>query len=306
MEVYVYCIFVANPKVNMMKVIVITLCLLFSGSSLDAQIFGRLLDKAVDRVVEKTEDRLVEAIANKLYRSIDQTVDSMLYQTYNEGGADSVDYATFLKGMDASSRLPDKYNFDVVLDVEIIDGKDVNKMRMLMSTDGQFFGFEQYEEKDSPIMVIDTEHDLIAMYQHEDDGRSVIAMPNMMKRYAVNAVDARLSDDNYTFEKTGKTRMIHGYQCDEYRFETDKDKGTGYAASDFPVSWSDAFGASLGQLTSKQTTVTSEYLEGMLLMSTAVSKKSGKTSTWEVVDVDLTGEVIDNATYSKTAIGQAD
>lgn len=187
-----------------------------------AQIFGRIMDRAKDKVSQRIEDKVVERISEEIARAamkpIDKAIDDMLKERYEQdsiNGKTDVDYGAFAKAFLQPVDLPDSYTFDITLECETKDyDGDKSKMEMLMTKDGTAIGFVQIEEDKRTLMIFDTKNDLMAVYNEEE--KKVQGMPSMLSLAGAMATTNK-EEDAYemTMEKTGKTKKIAGYKCDQ-------------------------------------------------------------------------------------------
>lgn len=276
-----------------------------------AQIFGRIMDRAKDKVSQRIEDKVVERISEEIARAamkpIDKAIDDMLKERYEQdsiNGKTDVDYGAFAKAFLQPVDLPDSYTFDITLECETKDyDGDKSKMEMLMTKDGTAIGFVQIEEDKRTLMIFDTKNDLMAVYNEEE--KKVQGMPSMLSLAGAMATTNK-EEDAYemTMEKTGKTKKIAGYKCDEWKIDDEETTTTAYVAEDFPVSWKKAFGPYLKQML--PTTQRDQMPEGMTLKSESKTKAKNKKSKFEVKKVIESPYTINNKEYKQETYATED
>ena len=286
-----------------MKIVfTIIACLTISFSQ--AQIFGRIMDRAKDKISNKIEDKVVERISEEIARAamkpIDKAIDDMLKERYEQdsiNGKTDVDYDAFAKAFLQPVDLPDSYTFDITLECETKDyDGDKSDMEMLMTKDGSAIGFVQIEEGKRMLMIFDTKNNLMAVYNEEE--KTVQGMPSMLSLAGAMAATS-VDEDAYemTMEKTGKTKKIAGYQCDEWEIDDEETTTKAYVAEDFPISWKESFGPYLKQML--PTTQRDRMPEGMTLKSESKTKAKNKKSKFEVKEVIDTVFTINNKDYKQ-------
>lgn len=301
--------------------ILIVLLFCFQYNPSHAQ-FGKLLNKIKNQTIEKTSDKVAEKASDKISDEISEEaekgVDSMLDSIFNsnEQGdqySDSLDVSHNSKEMNQSIEkmmaalnqnvdLPDSYDFDIRLEIEISDDKnDVTKMDMLLHKSEAIFGIQNEESRQQGLMVMDMEQDVIAIY--DEDKKTVQALPNMMGLGKTMAKSSIKKDaGTFTFEKTSITKNIAGYETVMYNFEDDEVKGQVYVAENFPIDWKDTmmkYGKEyLPQSYLNETT----GVNGFMLFSESTEKKNGKKSYWKTTLVDTSGKTIKNSDYQKIGI----
>lgn len=294
---------------NIMKSIktVFTILFIFSFSIAQAQIFGRIVDRVADKVVDKMEDKLVEKISDEIaraaYRPVEAAIDSMFRHEYEAryGASDSVDYSDFLNKILTPVDLPASYTFDVRVmgETKDYDGTK-NDIEILMTKNGDFFGTSTYEDDGKSTVIIDNKNQIMAMYLESKNGsKSVTAFPSMMDVMTKYAVDQSAKDtvsNDFKFERTGKTKKIAGYQCDEWIMEDSATKTKAFIATDFPGDWKKSFGAMIKNISPSSRV---QFFDGMVLKSETKTKKKGKKSTFVAKKVITNPTVITNADYTK-------
>ena len=207
--------------------------------------------------------------------------------------------------MDASDNLPPTYEFDIYLDIETTDyNKKKSNSRMFYSQKTALFAIEQVEGKETNLIVMDLDADLIAMYKNEDGKKTVQAIKNMLKlagRYSVNTEDM----EDFKFKKSGSTKDIAGYHCDGYEGETKDENMEAYLAPKFPIDWQDNYGGFIQKFMPASYSETANQMKGMIFYSENRLKENDKKfSLYEVKKVHEKIFRIDNDDYKKIKFGE--
>jgi len=277
-------------------------CLTFTFAQ--AQFLDRIKDRAKDKISQKLEDRVVEAISDEIARAamkpINKAIDDMLKERYQQdsiNGKTDVDYGTFASAFLQPVDLPESYTFDITLECETKDyDGDKTKMEMLMTKDGSAIGFVQFENKKRTLMVFDSKNDFMAVYNEEK--KEVQGIPSVLTMASVLAAGHKDEDAfEMTMTKSGETKKIAGYQCDEWKIEDEETTTTAYVAEGFPISWKDSFGPFLRQML--PTTQRDQMPDGMTLQSEAKTKAKNKKSKFEVKKVIESPFTINNTEYKQ-------
>lgn len=287
-----------------MKTILTILIASLSIISADAQIFGRIVDRAKDKIERKIEDKVVERISEEIARAamrpIDNAIDEMLKERYEQdsiNGNTGADYEGFLNAFLKPVDLPASYDFDYKLFTEVKDyDGEKNEMQIWLSKDGGHMGFVQEQDGKEMTMIYDVKNDIMAVYTEDNGEKKVQALPSVMD-LAAKVAAKQMEEKNVTMEKTGKTKKVAGYQCDEWKVEDDETKSKVYVASEFPVSWKDSF----GELYKKMlpTTQREQMPTGMMLKGETKTKEKNKKSKFEVKKVDDKPFSLDNSEYKQ-------
>jgi len=288
------------------------LLITISTFPLHAQFGGlgkKILDKTTDKIEDRIENEVSERIANEIAARAMKPVNAVLDSIFK---AEKVDWEKtgksleeFALAMDRTVDLPDAYNFDIVVDIEMKDyDKKKHKMQMYLSESKSMFGMRNPDQGDqaNDIIVMDMENGLTAMYREVDGEKVVSALPNMTEMgmaVVMSTIDEE--DINFTFEKTGKTKTIHGYTCHEYKGKSEDEEVKGYIAHDFPVDMMSIFGDAGKQFMPKNLNDIIEDMKGFTMKSES-KFENGKKSTWEVKKINEDGAVISTSDYKKVGL----
>lgn len=290
------------------------LILIFSFVTLhlNGQIFDRILDRTQDKLSREISNRIVEKISDEIARAamkpIDKALDDMLKDRYEQdsiaGEKRARNYNDFLAAFSVPVDLPEKYTFDMVLKAETRDYDGAKSMMDLMLTkDGSAIGIVQYKEDEETqnTMVFDMTNDIMAIYSDDNEGKKVMAMPSMLSLAGTIAKNDTPDEDAYkvTIRKTGKTKKILGYQCEEWETDEEATVTKSYIAEDFPISWQDSFSKFLKEM--MPSTRREEMPNGMILKSETKTKKKNKKTSFEVKKIIDTPFSIINSEYEKTS-----
>ena len=291
-----------------MKAQIIALLLVFSiaqnGSS---QILGNIFDKATDRIADKISDKISEAIYDEIekrtVKAVDEAMDDMLKERYEQdsisGKTSSGSYSDFLSKFMTPVDLPASYTFDMVLlaDTRDYDGEK-NTIEFMVTKDGSLIGINQIEEGNNTKIIFDMKNNIMATYTIEDGEKKVVAMPNMLNLGGA-FIKANVDEEDMktTMKKTGKTKKIEGYKCNEWLIEDEKTKTKAYIAEEFPISWKESHGQFLKHIL--PTTNKDEMPEGMALKSESKTKKKNKKSSFVVTKIIDEPTIINNSEYEK-------
>ena len=270
----------------------------------------KIMKKTGDKIERKIEYEVSERIANEIADRAMRPVNAVLDSIFNENQTNWEEMGKsmeeFAKNMDRIEDLPDAYNFDYVVDTEFKDyDKKKHKMQMYLSSTKSIFAMRNPDQGDQSddIIVMDMEAGITAMYRVVDGKRQVTALPNMTElgmAVAMSAVDEE--DINFSFEKTGKTKKIHGYTCHEYIGKTDDEEIKGYIAQDFPVDMTSVFGEAGKQFMPKNLNEVIEEMSGFTMLSES-KFENGKKSSFEVKKINDDGVVILTSDYQKMPLG---
>ncbi len=291
----------------MKNLIIILFFISISFQPMQAQILGNIFERATDKISDKISDEINEAIYKEIekatVRAVDDAMDDMLKERYESdsinGRTNSADYNGFLKAFMTPVDLPAQYTFDMVLhaDIKDYDGKK-SKIEFMLTTDGSLLGLKNIDEEIASLIIIDLTNDVIATYSEEDGKKQVTAIPNMMT-FGGSYIKANMDEEDMkmTMEKTGKTKKIEGYKCEEWKIEDEKTITKAYIATEFPIDWKDSHSKFLSYM--MPTTQKDKMPTGMSLKSESKTKKKNKKSSFIVTKIIDTLTVFDNTQYEQ-------
>ncbi|MFT4535253.1 MAG: hypothetical protein ACJA1A_000525 [Saprospiraceae bacterium] len=304
-----------KTKVGLMKNIILVLLLIgTSMQSGNSQILGKIFERATDKIADQISDEINDAIYREIekatVKAVDDATDEMLRERYESdsinGRTSSADYNGFLKAFMIPVDLPANYTFDMVLlaDTKDYDGEE-SKIEFMLTKDGSLIGIRHLSEDNPGLIIIDLTNDVIATYTEEDGKKQVTAMPNMMTfGGAYIKANVKEEDMESTMERTGKTKKIEGYKCEEWRIEDEKTITKAYIAIEFPISWKESHSKFLSYM--MPTTQKDKMPNGMALKSESKTKKKNKKSSFVVTKVIDTPTVFDNSEYEQISYNVED
>jgi len=273
------------------------LCSLMFCQISEAQLLNNVLKRAqnqiVDDISESLVDKAAEEITMKLLDTFYDKMDSIYYDAYEQ---DSVkgkykSYPNFIASMDRSEEVPESYSFDFIFDIETTSDKDKPQYhQMLFNKENNLFGIKM----DDQLVVWDNERELMITYDLKD--KTAFAMGNVMKIAGLMISDSMDEElDDYEIHKTGKTKNILGYHCEEYEGKSDKHKFASYLTQEIPVNWYEGFGGFLENMHSEGYNQMRTSMDGMVLESDSYS--DGKSTTYRVTSIDETENTLEKSDY---------
>lgn len=288
-----------------MKLTITFISIFFSTTLL----FGQIVDKTEQKAVNKTNQR----IDNKIDRGIDKGLDAVegLFKKKNtndkqsndngsdqsQNSAKSSDAQSTMSMFGGKANVEDSYNFDhnILLDVDTYDKKgkkqDPMEMKMYFSDDQPNFGMEVEMEGSKNFMIFDMKTYQIVSLIENDGQKMGVAMKLNPEKFE-ERLDKSSKDDqekiDYKFIKTGKSKVISGYNCDEYEMEsTEKDPEwdqSFWVTDEVDANWLEnmtKMAASNKQL-SKKMEIPEGYPEGTIIQIISQSTKNQEKSIMTV------------------------
>lgn len=260
-------------------------CFLFSFATV-AQI--------IDRSKKKAKDKTNNRIENKIDRGIDKGLDGIegLFKRKNKKGKDdgeeveegsSNDSGGQGFGFGAATEIDETFEFDHQIDYlntsKTRKGKDVYEQEMtyLISDDQPAFGMVVNTEEGKSRSVFDFDQKRMISLTHSEGmkiGMIIDMDPEQWEAYADKDDDS--SVDNYSIKKTGNTKKVLGYSCEEWVMESEDMTSHVWATEDLDIDLSGAFQAMAEGMKKKNNSfVAIEYPSGAILETESVNKENG-------------------------------
>ncbi|WP_162141580.1 DUF4412 domain-containing protein [Lunatimonas lonarensis] len=273
----------------------------------EAQLLRRLKNAAEEGVARAVERRVVSEVEKATQKQFEKAFGD-LYGGQRGGGM--YDFSKILESINTNVEIEDRYVFSGLAEMEMTgteaNGKKVDPVRLnsYLSSDDQLTGMEFVDpaEKKSnqrSVMIFDFKNNATIMLVEEDGKKTRIAFgadwQQMMENMAEMAdeEDEEIADNNmedFSFEKTGKTKSILGYSCDEYVAKTEEMEASYWISKD-PIEGLQSFWGNnspfLAQrMKSEGTMGFNTFPAGSIMEMNFVSKTDKSTSTFTMVNID--------------------
>lgn len=296
-------------------------CLLLA-TSVNAQIGERIKNRIKENTTKKVEDKIV----NKADKKTDQALDSLFKERKRPGRTSSDDKSTeksnssanpgFNFGGMANATYESSYTLDQEFKIEIKSQEKKKKDKVEVVNMNMFYGENCYmaiveddDKKASPKSLMDLKNNTSIMLNDEDMSAMAMSMSfmtDMINDAVKENQDSTDVDENYTFTKTGKTKMIAGYSCDEYLIETDDITMDVWYTDDITIAMHQNMGdfAMFASFSAPITAASKGQLVGTMMESHMV-EKTGDEGTFDylVKEVNLNKTTLNMSDYTFTKLG---
>lgn len=210
--------------------------LFFIISTLDSQAqFAKQLQKAAERGVARAVERKVEIEVEKMAMRQLNKLFKDVYGTEDMEKIPGMDIGKIMASIQNDVEVDESYNFTgySILEMTGLDekGKPIDPviLKAYLSEDSNITGLE-FSEKDSKtsdtyVMILDFNRNIsISLFENEGQKmRMAFDYDYAAMSQGVDIGDSNEGDDpNVSFKKTGNSKNIMGYDCEEYLVETDE------------------------------------------------------------------------------------
>ncbi len=206
--------------------IIIFMTTMTASLSVNGQFLNKL-KKAAERGAERAVEREVEKGVQKMTeRQIEKAfADFYGYEGEESAGDSGKGYGNLFKNLNFNVATADEYVFNGNADMQITGtdnkGKSIDpvKMKSYLADDASFTGMEMEsndkKEKGEVVMIFDFERNASIMLMENEGKKSSISFA--FEDATGDALMDSVTDNQ--LEKTGRTKEILGYTCDEYKLE---------------------------------------------------------------------------------------
>jgi hypothetical protein len=285
-----------------MKISTVTLAIIFIflHVSSEAQIMRRLKD-AAERGVSRAVEKKVESEMEKLAQ---RQLEKVFRDVYGPTGMPGVDLNKIMKGISMDVPVADSYEFTgfSVIEVTGIDAKgkpvDPAIMRSFLSENALVIGMEIENEEskkgeNKTILIYDLEKNasIILLESKGEKSRMAYGIDLNTLEEGIEDMDSEV-DENYevSFRKTGNTRTILGYACDEFETEDGDGKAT-YWVTEHPIKgrstfWGESNPYLNARMQNQKNVNFKELPKGNMMELFYSSKKDNSNMTMKVIELN--------------------
>lgn len=256
----------------------------------------------VDRTKERAKDKTNNRIENRIDRGIDKGLDGVegLFKKKNKEDKELEEESTTGSekdmnqagqgGLNLGGKFAGKdevkasYDFEHEVDYHMTNTKKNGKvddemdMTMLITESADMFGMKVLTDNASSTVVYDMEKSLMLTLTDSEGNKTGMAI-RLDEAQINEAVEEEIEDSTGKFAKTGRTKTILGYTCEEWAGEEDGSRTEAWMSSEVGFNLMRAMKFMENEKKSKGSQFGSADIPGGLLMeSTTTDLKSGEVN----------------------------
>lgn len=257
----------------MKRIFILLLSVLFLSISYnsEAQVVGKYLEKkmkqATRRAGKKTDEKITKEMNKKVDKAVDNAFEGIIsdeekneYPSRNySSDSTSTSTASMMKSLGLSSpeNVEESYDYtgNILMSVQTWDDKgktegEINYVTY-MSDEYKGFAMEFYKENHRSLMIFDTRNgNMIILTESGGSKTGLVTAYNTDSlwndEYSMSETVEEQSIYNKNLQKTGRTKTIAGYSCDEYRYEDEEIEGNVWMTDELPTElWTRMFSANV-------------------------------------------------------------
>ncbi|WP_209330276.1 DUF4412 domain-containing protein [Lunatimonas salinarum] len=286
-------------------VIFVSVSLFFGPFLSEAQLLRRLKNAAEEGVARAVEKRVVSEVEKATQRQFEKAFGN-LYGGPREGV--NYDFGKILESINTNVEIADSYTFVGFAEMEVTgtesNGKTADPVliKSYLSNNEQLTGMEFIDQSDTKtkersVMIFDFQQNATIMLVEEGENKTRMAFgldwQNMMENMGGVASEEESDDyklEDFTFEKTGNSKTILGYSCEEYLAQNEEMEAS-YWISTEPIAGLQSFWGKnspfLTQRMKSENKVTLDRFPDGSLMEMYFSSKTDKsTSQFTMVNIE--------------------
>ncbi|MBR9999693.1 MAG: DUF4412 domain-containing protein [Cyclobacteriaceae bacterium] len=191
---------------------------------------AQFLNRLKNSIQRGAEEAVLNKAEEEAYKQTSKALEKMLRERLKNFSMDSLYFIP-------KDSLPPRYDFGWNYQLSVSSDDEQTLVDYFLYEGGGYFGTATAEATEMK-MVLDNNLKAFITYMENDGEKTAMAMrfPNI----EINEEDSLLNS-SFTFEKTGNTREILGYTCEEFIGENPEYKYTMYITQDTEVGFGDFF-----------------------------------------------------------------
>lgn len=150
---------------------------------------------------------------------------------------EQVDFGKLMGSSDMELEESYNYDFSILYSIESDASNNVSELRQMYQTDAKHIGMEVMMDEnqtgqDRMVAIIDLERSYFILVNEEDQQAMVFAFDPVEEQLA----EQEAPTSNVTFQATGETKMIAGYNCEKYLYSGSDGSGEVWITKDLDYS----------------------------------------------------------------------
>ncbi|QDH79658.1 DUF4412 domain-containing protein [Echinicola soli] len=202
-----------------------------------AQFLKKLKKAAQEGVENAVERRVSNEVENAARKQTDKYLEQIFGPSSDYEGGD-YDYSKVMSSIDMNAATEDSYHFTGYTDMEITGTDEKGKaiepvtFRSFLSGNTDFWGIEmenQDKEAEKTVMIFDHKNNAsVLLMENEKGEKNYMAYgmdwTKMMENTGdkeMDSINNEINSEEFNITKTGNTKNILGYLCEEYHSENE-------------------------------------------------------------------------------------
>jgi hypothetical protein len=222
------------------KHLLVTLSIIFLGTSVQAQ----FLDKLTKRAQKSVERTILNKTDREVSKTTEETIDGVI-KGDNEKNAEDDNEIVERKGMNifggGLEDIPDAYTFQYEIDMKITSNKDQSTLKYYVQPNASYFGNAMPDDNNKNVIVYDMENQAMVSFMESDGRKMAMKMRMPLDEKMQEMIEKGQSGEENNVENMNITpiagKTILGYKCKGYLVKQDEGTSKIYITNETPVSF---------------------------------------------------------------------
>lgn len=267
-----------------LKRILLAFTFISTVTTTNAQLLKRL-GQRLEKTIEKTIERKAE-------EKVERTTENAFDSTFNSTSKKNTNKTASILGSIGNQPKPEEnYTFSHKYVMEITSENNSNTLNYYLSNSGHFMGMDLSEKKSDVFTVMDAKRNALYTFMTSGKDKTLISTG-----FDITATtEEQNSKADVSIKKTGQTKTILGYSCDEFEVSATDFSGTIWVTQDAGVQFLKM--KPMKKSAFNQTWL--NYAKGLVMEMTMVdkSKRKAKHITMRCIALNKTNFTIHSQNY---------
>jgi hypothetical protein len=222
------------------KHLLVTLSIIFLGTSVQAQ----FLDKLTKRAQKSVERTILNKTDREVSKTTEETIDGVI-KGDNEKNAEDDNEIVERKGMNifggGLEDIPDAYTFQYEIDMKITSNKDQSTLKYYVQPNASYFGNAMPDDNNKNVIVYDMENQAMVSFMESDGRKMAMKMRMPLDEKMQEMIEKGQSGEENNVENMNITpiagKTILGYKCKGYLVQQEEGTSKIYITNEAPVSF---------------------------------------------------------------------
>lgn len=192
------------------------------------------------RTERAMERKMEEKMEQKMKEKMAQKIDSLYQEDGSEPAASSSS-----SGSQPAAKIHSEYAFTHKVSARIIiteKGKAPSEQALLsyLSKEQTYAAYEPDPEQPQSLMINDYGHEVMITLSESGGKKTGTVLPikaagSLIRNMAAKQSSSPSSQPTFEFKKTGRSKTVAGYRCEEYVYTSDESKGEYWISTEAPA-----------------------------------------------------------------------
>nr|MBI1232766.1 DUF4412 domain-containing protein [Cytophagales bacterium] len=286
----------------LLTIFFVTTTMVVTPLSVEAQLLRRLKNAAEEGVARAVERRVVSEVEKATQKQFEKAFGNLY--SGPSGTSGTYDFGKIMESVNMNVNTESSYAFKGLAELELVatdeKGKSEDPVFVIsyLSDNDLFTGMEFREgaknSKEKTVMIFDFKNNATIMLVENEEGKSSMAFgldwQKMMEESSVAEPEESVEWKDIQFEKTGNTKTILGYSCEEYIGKSEEMEAVYWISTTPIVGLNTFWGQSSPFISQRMRTQNHQgfnnFPEGNVMEMTVTSKEDDSSTSLRMINID--------------------